>query len=382
MDTTIDWKSTGSSVLINPRTPSALKNELLKGIGSLKKYSSHVWLATSGSSGFLKWVALSKKGILCSAEAVNEHLQVEKKDVFLNCLPTFHVGGIGILARAYIAGAPLVSYSSKKGQWDISDFVRQVDAAKATITSMVVAQIYDAVHFKVTAPCSLRAIVVGGGVLSKGLYQEARKLGWNVLPSYGMTECASQVATAPLSSLKRKAFPLYVPLKHVEWCLSEEGYLKLKSSSLLTAYALRKNDGRIEIIDPKQDGWFVTEDVPKISRGKIVEVQRGENFVKICGESVDLSRLDSVLERLRLQRGIHEDMALVPLEDSRRGCVIHLAVVYGGVGNVETLIHDFNKEVYPYEKIQGVNYLSEIPRSPLKKVLRKQLIEIIRELEF
>ena len=36
----------------------------------------------------------------------------------------------------------------------------------------------------------------GGGAVSDELYRDARALGWRVLPSYGMTECCSQVATA------------------------------------------------------------------------------------------------------------------------------------------------------------------------------------------
>ena len=42
--------------------------------------------------------------------------------------------------------------------------------------------------------------MTGGGALDPSLYKQARDLGWPLLPSYGLTECGSQVATASLSS--------------------------------------------------------------------------------------------------------------------------------------------------------------------------------------
>ena len=63
-------------------------------------------------------------------------------------------------------------------------------------SSLVPAQVLDLVRAGLRPPPVLRAIVVGGGAISAELYRDARALGWPVLPSYGMTECCSQIATA------------------------------------------------------------------------------------------------------------------------------------------------------------------------------------------
>src|SRR5687768_11733428 len=137
---------------------------------------AHVWLATSGTSGALKLTALSKKALLASAASVNRHLQSDSKDVWCCVLPTFHVGGLGIYARALLSGARVITEG-----WDP---VRFGANPEISLASLVPAQVADLVRLGVRAPRSIRAVIVGGGALGTGLYAQAGELGWPVLPSY------------------------------------------------------------------------------------------------------------------------------------------------------------------------------------------------------
>jgi O-succinylbenzoic acid--CoA ligase len=104
-DWVIDWRSDESHLLLNPRMPREERRRLESYVVPLK---AHVWLATSGTSGALKLTALSKKALLASAASVNRHLQSYSKYVWCCVLPTFHVGGLGIYARALLSGARVV----------------------------------------------------------------------------------------------------------------------------------------------------------------------------------------------------------------------------------------------------------------------------------
>src|SRR5712691_8408649 len=159
--------------------------------GEAPSLRGHVWMATSGTTGALRLVALSKRAILASAEAVNRHLDATDRDVWLCVLPTFHVGGLGIHARAGLTGSRVIASA-----WDARQFIRTIAAENVTLASVVPAQVRDLVALGEPAPPSMRAIVVGGGALTLDLYSAAHALGWPVLPSYGMTEACSQIATA------------------------------------------------------------------------------------------------------------------------------------------------------------------------------------------
>ena len=93
-----DWDATvGSALALNPRLDTAWRERVLA--ADFPDLPDHVWVATSGTSGRLKIVALSVGALEASAAAVNRHLCVQPSDCWLNPLPLFHVGGLGITVR-------------------------------------------------------------------------------------------------------------------------------------------------------------------------------------------------------------------------------------------------------------------------------------------
>lgn len=342
----LDFSSDETHLLLNPRLPREEKERLERLYRDAPALPAHVWLSTSGTTGALKLVALSKRAILASAAAVNRHLDSTERDVWCCVLPTFHAGGLGIHARASLSGARVVSAA-----WDASTFVELCHREGVTLASLVPAQVRDLIGTR--APAGLRAIVVGGGSLAPELYDAARAEGWPLLPSYGMTETASQVATA------RPESPEIVLLDHAEARVDEEGRLAVRSEALLTGYATEQG-----FDDPKVDGWFMTPDLGSIE-GRVLRIAgRSGDFVKIGGESVDLVRLDRILE------AITPNAAVLAVPDERLGHVIHLAVV---AGDAEEIASRFNERVLPFERARGLHRVEEIPRTALGKLRRTDL---------
>src|SRR6185436_16460045 len=255
-------------------------------------------------------------------------------------------GGLGIHARASLSGARVVSAA-----WDARAFAGLCNRERVTLASLVPAQVRDLVGTR--APAGLRAIVVGGGSLAPDLYDAGRADGWPLLPSYGMTETASQVATATLDG------PELLLLDHAEARVDEEGRLAVRSEALLTGYATVQG-----FTDPKVGGWFMTPDLGSVD-GRVLRIAgRSGDFVKIGGESVDLVRLDRIME------SITPDAAVIAVPDERLGHVIHLAVA---AGNAEEIAASFNDRVLPFERIRGIHGVSEIPRTALGKLRRTEL---------
>jgi len=331
----INFDSAESHLLLNPRMPSAERVRLER---IVPKLDAHVFVATSGSTGAIKLVALSKQAILASAAAVNERLDVTQRDVWAAVLPPFHVGGLGVYARCHLSGARALTMP-----WDPRAFAE----SDATIASLVPAQVRDLVAAGLKPSKTLRAILVGGGVF------ETDRNDWPALPSYGMTECCSTIA------IEDKL------LSHIEARRENDGRLAFRGPSLLTGYATEEG-----LFDPKIGGWFISEDLGDVD-GRTLRVEgRAGDFVKIGGESVDLKRLDRILHELA-----GDDAAIVAVVDERLGHVIHLA------STIEPIFVDaFNERVHPFERIREVHRVASIPRSPLGKLLRAQLAQVIAAL--
>jgi len=283
----IHWSACGQSLLLNPRSHPALRDRILS--ADFPDLPDHIWVASSGTSGRAKIVALSRAAIEASAAAVNRHLDVGPSDQWINPLPLFHVGGLGIAVRAALSQTPCHSFE----EWSPQEFVRRAADCGATLSSLVPTQVHDIVSAGISSPPTLRAIVVGGAALDESLRVRAAQLGWPLLPSYGMTETCSQVATSKPGAKDCSWLPL---LDHVEARVGDEGMLQLRGPSLLTGWMLFDPDGSARWEDPKRDGWFRTSDRVELRAGQLHFVGRIDDLVKIRGEFVDVAALESALQ--------------------------------------------------------------------------------------
>ena len=306
------WDQRGSFLLLNPRLPTAVQERVRATM--FPELREHVWVATSGTGGRLKIVALSRDAVEASARAVNEHLGCDGRDVWLNALPLFHVGGLGILVRASLAGA---RHEILSGAWDAAAFCAAAERTGATLSALVPAQVHDLVRARCRAPRCVRAVVVGGGALPEKLRREAVALGWPLLPSYGLTEAASQVATARSGTDEAEWLPL---LGHVEAQISDDGVLALRGASLLSGWMIFDAAGAARWEDPKRGGWYRTADRAELRGGEIRVLGRADDLVKIRGELVDVAALETALQE-RVSSGV----VIVRAEaDERNGAVLRV----------------------------------------------------------
>ncbi len=348
------WESSQGEILVlrrwareNPGTTGMLPS-------ALPELPSHVWLASSGTlatAGMSKWVALSKAALLESAAAVNAHLGVQPEETWGLTLPLAHAGGLGILARARLGGQHVRVLGN--GAWSPAWLAE----GGYQLLSLVPTQVHDLVQAGMRAPRGLRVVVVGGDRLSPDLLQSGRALGWPLFPSYGLTECASQVATATFSRPDQ-----LVLLPHVRASLSEEGLLRLESASLFTGTAVITERGTS--YQARQAGPWTSGDLAELRDGAVVPLGRADMVVKVRGEKVDVPSL----ERELTARG--HSVVVVPLEDGRDGVALW-AVCEGSVPELEEL----NRGLLPHQKLRGARALASFPRGELGKIKRGELRE-------
>lgn len=358
----IDWQSDAVELRLNPKI--RWDSGAIAALRENRTFLGHIWFATSGTQGPPKFVALSKKALLCSAASVNRHFNVLKEDIWLNALPAFHVGGVGVLARAHLSGAKLVNLYDSERPWNPQKYLNNLIDHGITLSALVPTQLFDLVKLRAKPPDRLRALILGGSALNPELRGEAELLGWPIYASYGLTECSSQVATESMDDVR--GFRL---LDHVAATISQEGRIVLKSDALLSAYGLF-HAGQVDFIDPKKDGWFETEDRGIIVNETCLQVfGRDSGFVKIAGESVSIHALQERIDALRLRLNVQQDCALAPLPNERWGCEIGL--YFDGEMNrsLQALIDAYNEGVSPLERARKLIQVEKVPRNALGKVI-------------
>jgi O-succinylbenzoic acid--CoA ligase len=274
-----------------------------------------VWFRTSGSEANPKWVGLSRRALLVSARSVNEFLGATANDVWMRVLPRHHVGGFGVEARAWAAGARLVCDEAK---WQPARFLETCVRERVTLTSLVPAQVFDLVEAGLRAPPLLRAAVVGGGELRPLLWRRGRALGWPLLTSYGLTEAGSQVATLRPDEVDPARLTL---LPHWAAAVTTDGCLELKGEALATC-SLRRDGAR---------GWrreaigdrLVTADRVSLEAGThgrwLRFLGRRDRTVKILGELTDLHAVEGAVADAAIEEAVFGRVRLEVAPDERAG---------------------------------------------------------------
>jgi O-succinylbenzoic acid--CoA ligase len=147
---------------------------------------------TSGTTGEPKAVRLTAANLLASALASAARLGVTPDDRWLVTLPLHHVGGLSPVLRMPLYGSTVVL---RRG-FDPGSCVDDIDGFDATRVSLVPTMLRRMLDRRGTLPGSLRTVLLGGAPAPVSLIERCRNYSVPVAPTYGLTEAASQVATA------------------------------------------------------------------------------------------------------------------------------------------------------------------------------------------
>ncbi|MFB6233006.1 MAG: o-succinylbenzoate--CoA ligase [Haloarculaceae archaeon] len=152
-------------------------------------------LFTSGTTGRPKCVRLTLGTLVASATAAAFRLGVSPGDRWLDCLPIYHVGGLAPLVRCALYGTTLLVAT----EFDATGTAEALATQRATGVSLVPTQLRRLLAADWQPPASLETVLLGGAPAPAALVERALDAGVPVSPTYGLTEAASQVATAPPS---------------------------------------------------------------------------------------------------------------------------------------------------------------------------------------
>ncbi len=148
---------------------------------------------TSGTSAGPRADVLTHGNFLWSALGSARNLGVQSNDLWLCCMPLHHVGGLSIPVRSAMYGTGALLHPG----FDAARVNRAIDEERVTLLSLVptmLARLLDDRGDR-PFPASLRAALIGGAAAPAALLERAAALSMRALPTYGLTEAASQVAT-------------------------------------------------------------------------------------------------------------------------------------------------------------------------------------------
>lgn len=270
-----------------------------------------VVIATSGSSGIPKRVALSAEALRASAEATAQRIGSGR---WLLALPGGYVAGLQVVVRSILAGTEPVALDGRFSPGSFAEATLSLlrpapgDGIPELFTSLVPAQLSTLLDAAADGPVlaalrAYRAILVGGQALPEPLRERAADLGIRLVRTYGATETSGGCVYdgAPLDGALVRAV---------------DGELRIAGPMLADGYI---GDGALTarnfVRDEHGIRWYRTGDLGLVEDGVVRVHGRADNVIVSGGINVSLDRVE------RIVRGVPglAGAVVVAVDDERWG---------------------------------------------------------------
>ena len=240
-------------------------------------------LFTSGTSGRPKGVRLTIDNWEAAASASMQHLGHGPADTWLLALPLHHVAGLSILVRSAYAGGAVRMLPG----FDPVAFATHLRRG-VSVVSMVPTMMSRVLDVDPGPYDGLKAVLLGGGPIPDRVLDRAGAAGLPVLPTYGLTETAGQVATLrPGAPIENKAHPL----PGVDIRIDPDDRIAVRGPMLSPGYVGEPDRGA--------EDWLVTGDLGTIDDDGALRVTgRADTIIVSGGENIDPAVVEAALLRV------------------------------------------------------------------------------------
>jgi O-succinylbenzoic acid--CoA ligase len=341
-----------------------------------------LWMFTSGTSGRPKAARLSFHNLFMSALASAYTLGLLPQDRWLCLLPFYHIGGLSLLTRCCLYGCTLEFFP----KFDAEAVNVHLHAHPVTLLSLVPTQLWRMLELrsKRQQPQALRLVLLGGAAASSDLMARAQIGGVRVATTYGLTEAASQVATALPHQAIAKPASVGKPLIFSQVSIvgpegqplpaGQHGEIVVRGPTVMQGYA----EDDAANARTLRGGALHTGDLGYLDEdGDLFVLQRRSDLIVSGGENVYPSEVEAVLS----QHPAIAEAVVVGAPDPEWGQIVCAALVLkqGQHASASDVLAFSRPRLAGYKQPRRLRFVDELPRNSLGKILRSQVADWFHE---
>jgi len=291
-------------------------------------------------------------------------------------MPMFHVGGLAIAWRSVINGTTLTLLP----KFDEQEVLNAIASEKVTLISLVPTMLNRLLENPNWQNLQkLRAILLGGAPASPELIARCLQLNLPIIPTYGMTETASQVTTLLPHEVALKqgssGLPLFgnrLRIVDLEDCdqelsMGEIGQILIQGSSVMDGYLNQPES------NPIQDGWLHTGDLGYLDgEGYLYVVSRRSDLIISGGENIYPTEIESIL----LSHPAIAEACVVGICDREWGEVVAAVIVSEAQLSLAEIRSFCEQKSLARYKLPKLIYIWEsLPKTASGKLLRQEICD-------
>jgi O-succinylbenzoic acid--CoA ligase len=326
---------------------------------------------TSGTTGRSKGAMVSFANHFWSAIGSASRLGAHPGDRWLSCLPLYHVGGLSILFRSCIFGSAVELHET----FDPGRVRASLGAGQVTLLSLVPTMLYRLLEQSgADWRPPLRTVLLGGAAAPADLLARAAAAGVPVALTYGLTEAASQVATASVEETRRKPGSAGRPLLFTAVDICDEtgrrlpdgaaGEIVISGPTVMAGY-YRDDDATESVL---RDGRLRTGDIGLLdAEGDLWVLDRRSDLIVCGGENVYPAEVENVLR----SHPAVESACVVGLPDAEWGQQVAAVVTLREAAEVPDLLAFARDRLAGYKLPRLIVVADSLPLTSSGKVARR-----------
>jgi long-chain acyl-CoA synthetase len=330
---------------------------------------------SSGTTGLPKAVRHTHKSLQVAVRHWRGALGLTARDRIQIATPPSHILGLLNIMTALQTGM----WMRLHRRFDIDRMLTHIQGDRITV-EMAVAPIALAIashpNLESYDLSSLRYIMWGATPVSASVAETVtRRTGVGWLPAYGTTELPV-IACNPLDGARLDSAGRPVPGVDVRVTSlqtgepvspGEVGEIQARSDSLMAGYL--PSEATREVLC---DGWYRTGDVGYLDAdGWLRITDRSKEMIKVRGFQVAPAEVEAVLHG----HPAVEDCAVFGIPDGANGELVVAAIATRAPVEAAELSALVGERLASYKALSRIEFVSEIPRLPSGKVLRRVLKE-------
>ena len=335
---------------------------------------------SSGTTGFPKGVMLTHRNLVSMLCQILANDALTEADTMICIVPMYHLYGLHVVMNlGLVQGATLVTLP----RFELKQFLEVLQKYEVTVAPLVpplVLALSRAPEVDAYDLSKLRLIHCGAATLSQNVAQECfRRLGSQIKYGYGLTEVSPlSHASSPSQGdtpgsvgycLPNTECKIVDPETNAELAANEEGEICIRGPQVMKGY-LGNPQATEEMID--DEGWLRSGDVGYADeQGRLFVVDRLKELIKYKGRQVAPAELEAIL----LSHPAIADAGVIPSPDEEAGEIPKAFVVLNNEASAEEIMKFVAERVAPHKRIRKVEFVSEIPKSPAGKILRRILVQ-------
>jgi len=336
---------------------------------------------TGGTTGLPKGAMLTHYNLVANAIQNAIWLGWSSKDVIMGVLPFYHSWGACTCVNSPIyIGAPVITLP----RFDAEELFMTIEREKATVlygAASMFTMLASSPLISKYDLSSLKYVKAGAMPIPPEIKEKWEQLSRvKMVLGYGLSEASPETHDSPLQRVKPGT--IGIPIMDTDARIMDEatgetelppgkvGELVIKGPQVMKGYLNRPEDDK----ETLRNGWLYSGDLASIDEeGYFRIVDRKKEIIKYKGYTIAPAEVEAAL----YEHPAVKECAVVGKPDALVSEIPKAYVVLkdGYTASKDELIQFCAQRIAPYKKIREVEFIKEIPKTQVGKILRRVLKE-------